>query len=496
MGEVDGNLVRLYIMTGITAIYFVVEIVVGYAVGSLALVSDAFHMLSDILSLIIGIMAMKFSKKKESTQNLTYGWARAEILGGLFNGIFLIALCFSIFVEAIQRFFEPKEITRPVMLLIVGSVGLGVNIFGLILFGGHAHSHGGGDHGHSHSHGESKKEKKKNKKNKHSHSHSHSLSHRNSDSGSHSHASSSNHEIQIHLTEDDALEQSHGDEHTHSNHHDHEHEHESHHDHHHESSSEEHGHHDHGHGHGHGDKSKKKKQSMTMHSVWLHVMGDALGSLGVIASSLFIWLTHYEWRYIVDPLVSIFITAIILRSAIPLVKHSTYILLQGVPHSISPSGIKEQILKIEEVLGIHEFHIWQLDEQKVVCSVHILCNPDASKDSEFMKIATNIKGILHDHGIHSSTIQPEFLPEKVSKTDLYNGNKCNLKCTSAECEELVCCSTDEQPSSTQDLASAPTTSATLTSSENHHHHHHDHEHDHDHEHHHHDHEHSHKHSHN
>ena len=80
----------------------------------------------------------------------TYGWARAEVLGALVNSVFLIALCFTIFVEAIQRLTHKHEIEHTNWMLYVGIIGFVVNAVGLVLF--HRHSHGLG-HGHSHGHG-------------------------------------------------------------------------------------------------------------------------------------------------------------------------------------------------------------------------------------------------------------------------------------------------------------------------------------------------------
>ena len=87
----------------------------------------------------------------------TFGWIRAEVVGALVNAVFLLALCFTIFVEGLQRLVVTETIENPQLLLIVGSMGLLINIIGLILFGGdHGHSHGGhshdedGNHGHSH----------------------------------------------------------------------------------------------------------------------------------------------------------------------------------------------------------------------------------------------------------------------------------------------------------------------------------------------------------
>lgn len=139
-------------MLFMTSSFFLVEIIVGYATNSMALVADSFHMLSDIMSLIIGFFALRYSKRSQRTERNTFGWQRAEVLGALVNAVFLIALCFSILVESLKRIVEPEEINNPTLVLIVGTVGLLVNVIGLILFHrhGHGHSHGGGGHGHSH----------------------------------------------------------------------------------------------------------------------------------------------------------------------------------------------------------------------------------------------------------------------------------------------------------------------------------------------------------
>ena len=82
---------------------------------------------------------------KKTSRNNTFGWARAEVLGALVNAVFLVALCFTILVEAIERLTDVHEIERVDTLIYVGVAGLAVNILGLVLFsGGHGHSHGAG----------------------------------------------------------------------------------------------------------------------------------------------------------------------------------------------------------------------------------------------------------------------------------------------------------------------------------------------------------------
>lgn len=153
---------RLLSMLSLTFGYFIVELVVGNITNSVALVADAFHMLSDVISLVIAIVAVRIVKRRSDVN--TYGWVRAEVVGANINTVFLLALCLTIIFDAIKRFIDPEPIENVNLLLIVGSVGLGINIIGLFLFQGfHGHSHGGSSHGHSHGsshHGHSHEDKK------------------------------------------------------------------------------------------------------------------------------------------------------------------------------------------------------------------------------------------------------------------------------------------------------------------------------------------------
>lgn len=149
-----GKTGSVIMMIGLTASFFLVEVIVGYMTNSMALVADSFHMLSDVMSLVIGFLALRYSKKSQRTERNTFGWQRAEVLGALVNAVFLIALCFSILVESMKRLVTPEEIRDPVLVLIVGGAGLLVNVIGMALFykHGHGHSHGGGSSSNGHSH--------------------------------------------------------------------------------------------------------------------------------------------------------------------------------------------------------------------------------------------------------------------------------------------------------------------------------------------------------
>ncbi len=130
---------RLLFMLSLTTTFFMIELVVGYVTNSMALVADSFHMLSDVVALVIAYVSVRMSPKKWSKN--TFGWARAEVLGALINAVFLCALCFSILVESLKRFYDPEEIHQPFLILIVGIIGFVVNIIGLLLFKGFTHSY-------------------------------------------------------------------------------------------------------------------------------------------------------------------------------------------------------------------------------------------------------------------------------------------------------------------------------------------------------------------
>uniref|UniRef100_A0A4W4EW85 Cation efflux protein transmembrane domain-containing protein n=1 Tax=Electrophorus electricus TaxID=8005 RepID=A0A4W4EW85_ELEEL len=148
----ENNRVRLLCMLSLTFGFFIVEVVVSRITASLAMLSDSFHMLSDVIALVVALVAVRFAERTQATNKNTFGWIRAEVMGALVNAVFLTALCFTIILEAIERFTEPHEIERPLVVIGVGAAGLVVNLLGLCLFhghagGGHGHSHGGRSHG-------------------------------------------------------------------------------------------------------------------------------------------------------------------------------------------------------------------------------------------------------------------------------------------------------------------------------------------------------------
>jgi solute carrier family 30 (zinc transporter), member 1 len=414
---------------------------------------------------------------------------RAEIVGGFFNAVFLLALCVSIGIEAITRFFQPPDIKDPRIMLVVGCLGLASNLVGFFVLGGHGHSHShGGDahegHGHSTSHkpdeieaaerGEARitdanirddsgriidvlpetvllgrqasntseylrQVRAGGETNEARHSSSTPIRGRQRRrTGHHArltsiddqnmHPSSFRQEIlaasRSHpaFTEDesdsstDELAESdppseqtpliagHNDQSCFP---------------HRRRSTSEALHKDHNHNK---PKQNKKKgghshshgHDMGMRAMILHVIGDALGNAGVIATALVIWFVEWPGKLYFDPLVSLFITAIIMRTAWPITRQTGKVLLQATPEHIDLNDIREDIQALPGVVSCHHVHIWQLSDTKIVASLHIqVAFPISEEGGErYMELARRARKCLHAYGIHSATIQPEFCTDK------------------------------------------------------------------------------------
>ncbi|XP_023314040.1 zinc transporter 1 [Trichogramma pretiosum] len=410
MGRFTGKKCRLLTMLWLTTFFFFVEIIVGYVTNSMALIADSFHMLSDVAALVVAFLSVKMSPKKWSKN--TFGWARAEVLGALVNAVFLVALCFSITVEACKRFIEIEEIHKPEFLAIVGALGLFVNLIGLCLF----HEHG---HGHSHSH---------------SHAHGISRSHNRLSAlvgneeaevedtpglrphtpikvaGNNGNAGSSNNvAAAVAVTTEHAPAD-----------------------------------------HAHSDASQ-----MNMRGVFLHVLSDALGSVIVVVSALIVWLTKWSGRFYIDPALSLLLVVLILKSVWPLLKDSALILLQTVPTHIQVDAIQQRLLEnVDGVLAVHEFHVWQLAGDRIIASAHIRCR----NLSEYMKIAEQVKEFFHNEGIHSTTIQPEFIDyQSNSHKEVTPHEDCVLDCpkTDKSCNQATCCGPSKQGRETPSPGETP-----------------------------------------
>ncbi|PPQ63373.1 hypothetical protein CVT24_005638 [Panaeolus cyanescens] len=178
--------------------YMLVQMLYGVWTNSLGLISDAIHMAFDCMAIGVGLLASVMATW-EPNERFTYGYGRIETLSGFANGIFLILISIFIIFEAIQRILEPPEMNTN-QLLLVSSLGLAVNLFGMFAMGGH-HHHGGRSHSHGHGHSHSISQAPSSHAHSsapalahgHSHDHDHGHSHDSSEDHSHSHSAHRGH---------------------------------------------------------------------------------------------------------------------------------------------------------------------------------------------------------------------------------------------------------------------------------------------------------------
>uniref|UniRef100_A0A673NPB4 Zinc transporter n=1 Tax=Sinocyclocheilus rhinocerous TaxID=307959 RepID=A0A673NPB4_9TELE len=321
---------------------------------SLGLISDSFHMFFDCTALLAGLAASVISRWR-SNDSFSYGYVRAEVLAGFVNGLFLIFTAFFIFSEGVERALEPPDVHHD-RLLPVSIAGLLVNLVGIFIFqhGGHGHSHGGEGHGHSHSlfngsvgHGHSHEAHGHSHESKHDHGHSH---------GGHGH--------------------SHG-----------------------------------GHGHSHDDPHchddhlhtpGKGSSKQILQGVFLHIVADTLGSVGVIISAIL--MQKYDLM-IADPICSMLIAILIGVSVVPLLRESIGILMQRTPPSLDHTlpECYQRVQQLQGVYNLQEPHFWTLCTDVYIGTLKLLVAPDA--DSRWILSQTH--NIFTQVGVRQLYVQIE-----------------------------------------------------------------------------------------
>lgn len=277
----DGTRKGLTIALIITATIMLLEFIGGWITGSLALLSDSGHMLSDTASLVLSLLAVGFAAKPPSAGK-TYGYYRFEILAALVNGVTLVGVSGFIIWEAIGRLQAPPEVNSGGMILIA-VIGLLANLASAW-----------------------------------------SLMRRGN-----------------------------------------------------------------------------VKDNINLRSAYLHVIGDALGSVGAIAAGLIMYA--FGW-YITDPIISVLVAVLILKSAWGVLSHSVHILMEGTPHRINQGKVQDELLSIDGVDNVHDLHIWSLTSGMDAFSCHLLICEGA--DSQFI-LQTAIELLSSRFNIYHTTIQVE-----------------------------------------------------------------------------------------
>ncbi len=144
-----------------------------------------------------------------------------------------------------------------------------------------------------------------------------------------------------------------------------------------------------------------KSESLNVRGAWLHVLTDALGSVGAIAAGLLIWLLGWRW---IDPAVSVLIALLVVYSSWSLLKESVAVLMEWAPRGIDVDGVHDVMLSVPGVAAVHDLHVWTIASGMNSLSAHVETTEGAS-GRELLKA---LQGRLHERfGIEHATLQIE-----------------------------------------------------------------------------------------
>ena len=145
------------------------------------------------------------------------------------------------------------------------------------------------------------------------------------------------------------------------------------------------------------------KNNVNLRSAYLHILSDALGSVGAILAGMVMLL--FNW-YIADPIISVVVALLILKSAWGIIQHSVHILMEGTPLTINQEEVKTALEGINGVINVHDLHIWTITSGLDSLSCHILIQDDKNNQEILQQAINTIKDTFK---IEHTTIQIETI---------------------------------------------------------------------------------------
>src|SRR5579863_2302791 len=270
------------VVLAVTIIYFAAELIGGIYANSLALLTDAVHMLTDIAALCLGLLTLWISARP-ATAGKTYGYMRAEILGALFNGLFLWLLVGFIWFEAAHRIRNPPSV-HGLTVIAVSLVGIAINSFSAWMTFGTTHD---------------------------------------------------------------------------------------------------------------------KRVGMAVRAVFVHVVSDIVGSLGVLTAGALTYFVH--WRE-ADPAISFLIGGLIIYGSWGLVREGVDILMESVPSDVDLDELRTDLLAVGGTEEVHDLHVWCLASHQFALSAHAVVKPG----TDFDRVLSEMSSLLENKfNIRHMTVQLE-----------------------------------------------------------------------------------------
>ncbi|WP_421378866.1 cation diffusion facilitator family transporter [Bacillus salacetis] len=150
------------------------------------------------------------------------------------------------------------------------------------------------------------------------------------------------------------------------------------------------------------------KDNVNLRSAYLHVLGDALGSVGAILAGAVMLIFDWYWA---DPLISVLVALLILKSAWGIISHTVHILMEGTPSGVEVKSVRNELENIQGVRDVHDLHIWTITSGMNSLSCHLLIEDEEDDQAILQKAIDIIEEKFH---INHTTIQ-------VERSDLSHG---------------------------------------------------------------------------
>jgi cobalt-zinc-cadmium efflux system protein len=269
----------------LNASFVIIEVIVGIAIKSLSLLSDAGHNLADVGMLALSLLAFRMMKIK-SNERYTYGYKKTSVFVALINAVVLLVSIGAIVFEAVHRLIHPEPVQGGTISIVAG-IGIAVNGISALLF------------------------------------------------------------------------------------------------------------------------MKGKEKDLNIKSAYLHLLSDAVVSLGIVIGGIVIIYTGW---YIIDSILSLIIAGVILTSTWNLLRDSLRLSLDAVPTGISIENIRNAALKIKGVKDLHHIHIWAISTTENALTAHLVL-PEGTTNAQEMEIKHKLKHELEHNNIHHITLESEHAGE-------------------------------------------------------------------------------------
>lgn len=305
-------------------IVMVIEIVGGLKANSLAILSDAAHLLSDIAGFAISLFTVWVSGWKATPEH-SFGYNRVEVIGVLLSVQLIWLMSIVLIYEAIKRLITKQTQVNGQLMFGIAAFGFVVNLI-MVLWLGHDHSHHGHFHlGHSHHHCEDEGHVHETGDD---HSH-HGHSHHNCKDGGHSHEPS---ESQIGDEESTNLVST--------------------------------------------PQGGRRMLNLNIRGAYLHILCDCIQSVAAMVAGVFIWIKP-SW-IVADLICTFLFTAFALSTTLPILKDIFNVLMERAPGDVDTARLENGLKRINGVCEIHDLHIWAITSGKSVLSSHVVIGAEAS----------------------------------------------------------------------------------------------------------------------